>query len=49
MKHVKAVDDFFEGVDDCKKGVKHSSGRSAEYDRGYNTQYQAEQIGAARS
>ena len=48
MDHVKAVDDFFEGVEDCKKGMKHSFGRSAEYDRGYNIQYQSEQLSAAK-
>jgi hypothetical protein len=34
--------DFLKGQRDCKDGKPHKSGKSADYDRGYGTQYEAE-------
>lgn len=38
------IKDYFEGMRDAEKGFKHQAGRSAEYDRGYATQYEFEQV-----
>lgn len=35
-------DQFFEGQNDCKKGIAHKAGNSSSYDRGYSTQYELE-------
>lgn len=36
--------DFIKGQSDCKNGVPHQSGKGEDYDRGYSTQYQLEQL-----
>jgi hypothetical protein len=38
------IKDYFEGMRDAENGVSHKSGRSAEYDRGYASQYEFEQV-----
>jgi hypothetical protein len=38
------TDDFLQGQNDCRDGIEHKAGKSAAYDDGYSTQYQAEQI-----
>ena len=40
--------DFLNGMADCRDGEDHKPGRSESYDRGYNCQYQWEQIVGAR-
>lgn len=35
---------FLQGQQDCKEGVPHKSGKGADYDRGYATQYEWEQV-----
>lgn len=35
--------DFLQGQKDCIAGIPHEAGKSKDYDRGYNTQYQHEQ------
>lgn len=37
-------DDFLQGQRDCKDGVLHEAGKSAHYDAGYSSQYEAEQL-----
>lgn len=37
------IDDFFAGQRDAEKGIPHKAGKSEAYDRGYETQYAAEQ------
>ena len=37
-------DDFLQGQKDCRDGKPHKDGNGDGYDRGYNTQYIAEQI-----
>ena len=36
--------DFIAGQQDCIKGIEHKAGDSTDYDRGYSTQYELEQI-----
>ncbi len=36
-------DDFLQGQRDCRDGKSHEAGKSDAYDRGYGTQYEAEQ------
>jgi hypothetical protein len=38
------VDDFYLGQRDCERGIPHKSGMSESYDRGYNAQYELEQM-----
>jgi hypothetical protein len=37
------------GYSDCKQGMTHSAGYGINYDLGYNTRYQEEQIAGAKS
>lgn len=37
-------DDFLRGQKDCGNGKPHKAGESEAYDRGYATQYEAEQV-----
>ena len=39
-------EDFLLGMQDCEDGVPHKSGSEA-YDRGYNAQYELEQVRGA--
>ena len=41
--------DYFQGYDDCEKGIKHLKGKGVSYDRGYNARYQEEQTAGAKS
>ena len=36
--------DFMAGQQDCIQGIEHKPARSFDYDRGYSTQYELEQI-----
>jgi len=36
--------DFVQGQQDCKNGKPHEAGHSLDYDRGYATQYELEQV-----
>ena len=36
--------EFLRGQRDCKNGEDHKSNQSENYDRGYSTQYELEQI-----
>ncbi len=38
------ISDYFEGMRDAERGNPHQSGRSKEYDNGYATQYEFEQV-----
>lgn len=38
------ITDFIQGQKDCAEGIQHKSGMSADYDRGYSTQYELEQV-----
>jgi hypothetical protein len=42
------LSDYFQGYDDCEKGIKHLKGKGVSYDRGYNARYQEEQIAGAK-
>jgi len=46
---VKKPYEFARGYFDCVYGVKHTEKDNAEYDRGYNTRHQEEQIAGAKS
>lgn len=39
--------DFMRGQLDCREGKPHQQGESEAYDRGYGTEYQADQINTA--
>ena len=41
------VGDFLQGQRDCKDGVVHESGKSKDYDSGFNYQYWIEQRNTA--
>ena len=41
------VGDFLQGQRDCKDGVAHESGKSKDYDSGFNYQYWIEQRNTA--
>ena len=41
-------DDFRRGIDDCINGVKHQNG-SDEYNRGYGSQYEHDEIAENQS
>lgn len=43
------VFEFVRGQADCRDGVPHKEGQSADYDAGYRTQYELEQIADSRS
>ena len=45
----EVIENFHLGYNDCKQGLKHYKGHSIDYDRGYNTRYQEEQIAGAKS
>jgi len=38
------TDDYLQGMRDCKDGIPHKMGKSADYHDGYATQYAAEQL-----
>ena len=38
--------EFLRGQRDCKDGVEHKAGQHRDYDRGFASQYEAEQIEA---
>lgn len=40
---------FIDGMRDCERGIPHKSGMSKSYDRGYNAQYELEQIRTERT
>lgn len=42
--NVDSISDFVKGQEDCINGVDHKSGKSESYDKGYNYQYQLEQV-----
>ncbi len=42
------VDDFLQGQRDCDNGIPHKDGSDA-YNRGYNAQYESEQIKTERN
>ena len=44
----KISDDFRRGMDDCINGVKHQNG-SDEYNRGYGSQYEHDEIAENQS
>ena len=41
--------EFVRGYYDCKYAVKHKASLGFEYEQGYNTRYQEEQIEGAKS
>jgi len=43
------VADFADGQRDCRDGKPHQAGKSADYDRGYAYEYEAEQVFTHRS
>ena len=43
---IQFCDDFIRGQIDCQNGVKHEPGQSEAYYRGYNAEYELEQIKA---
>jgi len=49
QRHDNTITEFKKGYYDCKYGVKHTSKHGAEYENGYNTRYQEEQILGAKS
>ena len=49
IEAIKVIQNFHLGYNDCKQGLKHYEGHSIDYDRGYNTRYQEEQIAGAKS
>lgn len=40
----KEISDFINGQRDCREGVAHAAGKSAAYDRGYNAEYQLQEM-----
>lgn len=38
------TDEYLRGMNDCSKGRPHMPNQSKDYDNGYATQYEAEQI-----
>ena len=45
---VKESYEFVRGYFDCFYAAKHTEKENADYDRGYNTRYQEEQIAGAK-
>ena len=43
------ADEFLRGQRDCQEGLPHQTGESDAYNRGYATEYEAEQIRTHRS
>lgn len=43
------TDKFLRGQKDCRDGKPHQSGMGKDYDRGYATEYEAEQIASEMS
>lgn len=41
---ISSADDFLQGQRDCQEGVPHKAGHSKDYDRGYMTEYEREQV-----
>ncbi len=48
-KPMEVISDFLRGQSDCRNGNPHLSGQSHDYDRGYSTQYQIEQIASEQT
>jgi len=46
---VNQAGEFLRGQIDCRDGVEHRPGQSSDYDRGYSTQYEWEQVKAELS
>lgn len=38
------TDDYLQGMRDCKDGVPHKSGKSQDYDDGYATEYERQEV-----
>ena len=38
------IDDFLQGQKDCQAGIKHRSNMGSAYNRGYNDEYEREQV-----
>ena len=43
------MNDYQQGVEDCKRGKPHKPGKSPAYDQGYANQYEVEQRVTART
>lgn len=41
---MNGIEDFIQGQQDCREGKPHEEGRSKDYDRGYQCEYELEQI-----
>lgn len=44
MTPKQQIDEFLAGVQDAKDGIRHTSGKGENYDRGYSAQYGLDQI-----
>lgn len=43
-ERVLNTDDFLQGQRDCQAGIPHAPNRSTDYDRGYQCEYEREQV-----
>jgi len=43
-EEIKDAGDFIRGQRDCKEGKPHKSGQGSDYDRGYSSQYEFEEV-----